>query len=160
MWPPGFAASGVGKPIIGTGIILAANAFFATYCDVGLSLGLQHLLINIGIRSVAIFFGLLVSVFIAKSRSVDELASERGSYLHAILDCGTRLTSLRSVHDLLCRAPESAVTQTNAGGGELLMLNEETRQLDCEASTAASESGQATESRRRKLCCVPMRIGS
>ncbi|MGC8863894.1 MAG: HD-GYP domain-containing protein, partial [Armatimonadota bacterium] len=60
---------------------------------------------------------------------------------HAILECGVRLTSLRSVHDLAAYVLHSAVTQTDAEGGELLLMNEETGELECEAFHAATSHG-------------------
>lgn len=98
----------------------------------------------VGLRTGVVFFGLLVSAYIAKSRSQDDLASERGAYLHAILNCGARLTSFRNVHELALYVLESAITETRASGGELLLVNDESRELECEAFYTAKGMSDVT----------------
>ena len=122
---------------------LAADAA-ATFLAFSGTPNMSHAFAAIGMRSGAILFGLLVSVYIAKSRSREDLASDRGSYLQAILDCGARLTSFRSVHELALYVLESAVNETATAGGELLMMNTETRELECEAFYNATGVGAAS----------------
>lgn len=139
----GFTCSDTRKlAIMGTGV-LAANAV-ATIIAVEPLVGLTSALTAVCIRSGAIIFGLLVSLYIAKSRSREDLASERGSYLQAILDCGARLTSFRNVHELALYVLESAVNETKTAGGELLLINNENSELECEAFyNAGTGAGQA-----------------
>ena len=89
-------------------------------------------------EAAIVLAGLLVAIYIAKSRSREELASDRGSYLQAILDCGARLTSFRGVHELALYVLESAVNETNTAGGELLLVNDESHGLECEAFYSAT----------------------
>jgi len=121
--------------------ILAAAAAATLYAANGSCQPIAAALPVIALRSGVIIFGFLVAVYIAKTRSQDELAEERGSYLHAILECGVRLTSLRSVHELAVYVLQSAVTQTDAEGGELLLTDDETGELECEAFHAAASHG-------------------
>jgi len=137
----GYASASIRRLLAGTTSILVANAGATLYADHSTGLSIAASLPTIALRSVVIVFGFLVAVYIAKSRSQDELASERGSYLHAILECGARLTSLRSVHELAVYVLQSAVTQADAGGGELLLMNEEAGELRCEAFHAATSHG-------------------
>ena len=118
-------------PIVGS-IVLLANAI-ASFISIDSSTSAKSVMTAIGTQSGILLFGTLVAAFISKTRSQDDLASERGSYLHAIMDCGAKLTRFRSVHDLALNVLESAVTQTNSGGGQLLLVNEETDALETEA---------------------------
>lgn len=123
-----------------TGGVLVANSV-ACYYELAANEQLGGLWTALGVRSLVVAFGFLVSTYIAKSRSQDDLAADRGSYLHAILDCGARLTSLRNIHDLALYALRSAVNETGGGGGELLLKNEDTQELECEAFHTASAVG-------------------
>jgi hypothetical protein len=123
-----------------SGIVLVANAAAAVISFAG-SETLLYVLTTIGIQSGMLIFGALVAAFISKTRSQDDLASERGSYLHAIMDCGAKLTRFRSVHDLALYVLESAITQTNAGGGQLLLVNDETDALETEAFFSPEKNG-------------------
>jgi len=116
---------------VATGAILAANAV-STLCTFDQSQDLGHILAVVGLRSGVIIIGLLVAAYVSHVRSQDELASERGSYLHAILNVGARLTSFRNVHELALYVLESAVTETDACGGQLLLVNDD-GELECEA---------------------------
>ncbi len=135
----GYVSSSLRALMLMTGVVLAANAGATA-----LALGLSGALPALGIRSGAIIFGSLVAAYIAKTRSENELAAERGSYLHAILECGVRLTSFRSVHELALYVLQSAVTETSAGGGELLLMNDDTQELECEAFCSHAGGGQST----------------
>lgn len=139
----GFTCSDLRRlAVAGAGVLAtdAAATFLAFYADASLSATLSA----VGVRSGIMIFGLLVSLYIAKSRSREELATERGSYLQAILDCGARLTSFRSVHELALYVLESAVNETGTAGGELLLVNDETNELECEAFyNAGPGAGQA-----------------
>jgi putative nucleotidyltransferase with HDIG domain len=137
----GYTNSSTRALLISTGAALTActGATLYAHSVTGALTGLAGAL---ALRSAAVILGFLVAAYIAKTRSEKELASERGSYLHAILDCGVRLTSLRSVHELSLYVLRSAVTETGAGGGELLLVNEETQELECEAFHSQSRSGQ------------------
>lgn len=128
----GYASASMRTLLAGTLGILAANAC-ATLCAMGASNSHPPILNELGLRSGVIVLGFLVSAYIAKSRSQDDLASERGSYLHAILNCGAQLTSFREVHDLALYVLSSSVTETNAAGGELMLMNDDTHELECEA---------------------------
>jgi hypothetical protein len=94
----GYTSIEIRSLVIAAGGILVANAL-ATYYAISPA-GIGPVLGAVGLRSGVIVFGALVSAYIAKSRSQDDLAADRGSYLHAILDCGVRLTSFRNVHEL------------------------------------------------------------
>ena len=137
----GYVNADLRKLTIITAIVLGANVV-STFFSLRQAGQASGLLAAIGIRSIVIIFGFFVSAYIAKSRSQDELAAERGSYLHAILECGVRLTSMRSVHELAVYVLQSAATEAAAGGGELLLLNDETQDLECEAYYAASLHSQ------------------
>jgi GAF domain-containing protein len=120
--------------------VLAANCV-ACYYELSVSGHLGEIWSILGMRSLLVVFGFLVSAYIAKSRSQDDLAADRGSYLHAILECGVRLTSLRSIHDLAMYVLKSAVNETGGGGGELLLMDEESNALQCEAFYTTSAPG-------------------
>lgn len=137
----GFTCSNVRKlALVGVGTLAADT--FASFVAMSTNPDAWHPLAVIGLRSAIIVFGTLVSIFIAKSQSREDLASDRGSYLQAILDCGARLTSFRNVHELALYVLESAVNETSTAGGELLLLNDETHELECEAFySAADRSG-------------------
>lgn len=128
----GYTSTKLQKLIAGGAMVLAANGV-ATFCafslegKVGTSAG------SIALRSGAVAFGLLVAAYISRTRTQDELVTERGAYLQAILNCGARLTSFRDVRDLALYALESAVSETGSSGGQLLLLDEETNELTCEA---------------------------
>lgn len=136
----GFASTNLRKVVVAGAGVITANAF-ATFIALG-SNSTSSVLTAVGVRSGVIILGLLVSAYIAKSRSQDELASERGSYLQAILNCGARLTSFRNVHELALYVLESAVTETKTCGGELLLVNDETHELECEAFYTLAGSSQ------------------
>ncbi|MEN6356692.1 MAG: HD domain-containing phosphohydrolase [Armatimonadota bacterium] len=135
----GYAGNRMRGLTLVTGGVMVANVI-GTFLAISGSDSMTSTLATIGMRSGVLVAGALVAAFIFKTRSQDDLASERGSYLHAIMDCGARLTSLRSVHDLALYVLESAVTETNAGGGELLLLNEESGHLETEAFYSPEKS--------------------
>ena len=139
----GFTSASLRKLVVVTATTIAAcaGATFYTFSSIG---GASGLLGAIGIRSIVLIFGALVSAYVAKSRSQDDLVSERGSHLHAILNCGARLTSFRSVHELVLYVLETVATETCASGAQLLLVNEESGDLRCEASQILT--GQAEES--------------
>ncbi|MCE5323580.1 HD domain-containing protein [bacterium] len=128
----GYASNRLDKLIFATGIVMAANVI-GTLFAINTAASMASILTTVAVRCGVLLIGALVAAFIFKTRSQDDLASERGSYLHAIMDCGARLTRFRSVNDLALYVLESAVTETDAGGGELLLLNEETGHLETEA---------------------------
>lgn len=138
-----YTTSDMPKLLSTTGILLVLNAGATFYSLHSLS-SIPQIMLQLGFRSSVIIFGFLISAYIAKFRSQDELAAERGSYLHAIMDCGARLTSFRNVHELSLYVLESAVTETGASGGELLMMNPDTQQLECEAFYSTSETSKET----------------
>lgn len=140
----GYASVDAKKLTAAAGGIIFACAL-ATFYSISNSSGFSEITGIIAFRSAILVFGWLVSIYIAKTRSQDDLASDRGSYLHAILNCGARLASFRSVHELALYVLESAVTQSKAAGGELLLLNEETNALECEAFYSANGSSQEGE---------------
>ena len=129
----GFVSADLRKLVIVTVGVLAANAGAGFYAQSQTG-NISHILSVLGIRSAVLVVGSLVSAYIAKTRSQDDLASERGSYLHAILDCGARLTSFRDVHELSLDVLRTLVTETGAGGAQLFLVNEESEELECEAS--------------------------
>lgn len=96
----------------------------------------------IALRSGAVALGLLLAVYISRIRTQDELVNERGAYLQAILNCGAKLTSFRDVRELAMYALESAVTETGSSGGQLLLLDEDSSELTCEAFYSASPPSQ------------------
>lgn len=128
----GYASGRVRNLLIAGAGILGANAL-ATFLALWPSDGLWETLTQTGVRSGLIMFGALVSVYIAKTRWWDDLASERGSYLHAIVNCGARLATFRGVPELAHYVLETAVDETSAGGGELLLVNNDSGELECEA---------------------------
>lgn len=137
----GYTNTDLRRLAVAGGGVIGANAAATVYA-VGSTGQTNGLWGTLAIRSAVLVFGLLVSAFIAKSRSQDDLASERGSYLHAILDCGAKLTSFRNVHELALYVLESAITQTKACGGELLLVNDESHELECEAFFTAGNAPQ------------------
>ena len=137
----GYACANLRSLLAGAGAILLANAaatFFAFH-TAGSAAGPGGL---IAIRSGIIVLGFLVAAYIAKSRSQDDLVAERGSYLHAILNCGARLTSFRDVHELALYILGAAVTETRASGGELMLVNDESHELECEAFYTVDSPGR------------------
>lgn len=113
--------------------VLSANALATLYAASVNDLPLTQVVYVLSIRSVGIIMGALVAAYVAKVRSQDELVSERGCYLQAILDCGTKLTRFRDVRELAVYVLQSAVTQSGAQGGELLLINDETNEMEREA---------------------------
>ena len=139
----GFTCNNLRKLAMAGAGVLGADAV-ATFLAFEPLTGAVAALATVGMRSGVVVFGFLVSLYIAKSRSREDLASERGSYLQAILDCGARLTSLRSVHELALYVLESAVNETGTAGGELLLVNDENHSIECEAFyNAGAGTGQA-----------------
>lgn len=132
----GYASGRTSGLMLVTGGTLVANAIGTLYASSSNVSGFATL----GMRSGVLILGALVALFISKTRSQDDLASERGSYLHAILTCGAHLTSFRSVHELTLYVLEAAINETNAGGGELLLMNDESGQLETEAFYAPESS--------------------
>jgi putative nucleotidyltransferase with HDIG domain len=139
----GFVSPNIRSLAAATVAVLGAN-LVACYYELAVTSRLGELWNTVGVRSAVVAFGFLVSAYIAKSRSQDDLAADRGSYLHAILDCGARLTSLRSIHELALYVLKSAVNETGGGGGELLLMNEDTHELECEAFHATSGPGASS----------------
>jgi len=137
----GYISTKLQKLLVGGGMILVANGA-ATFCAFSLAGEARAAVGPIALRSCAVALGFLVAVYIARTRTQDELVSERGAYLQAILNCGARLTSFRDVRELALYALESAVTETGSSGGQLLLLNEETSDLTCEAFYSASSPSQ------------------
>lgn len=137
----GYISTKLQKLLVGGGMILVANGA-ATFCAFSLAGEARSAVGPIALRSCAVALGFLVAVYIARTRTQDELVSERGAYLQAILNCGARLTSFRDVRELALYALESAVTETGSSGGQLLLLNEETSDLTCEAFYSASSPSQ------------------
>ncbi|MHB9036213.1 MAG: GAF domain-containing protein, partial [Armatimonadota bacterium] len=138
----GYASGRASGLALVTAGMLVANAAGTFYAMSG-SDAMASTIATVGMRSGVLVFGALVAVFISKTRSQDDLASERGSYLHAIMTCGARLTSFRSVHELALYVLESAITETSAGGGELLLVNDDSGQLETEAFYAPESNGSA-----------------
>ncbi len=131
------------KLLIAGAMMLVANgaaAFVAFSIDGAASASAGQ----IALSSAAVAAGLLVAVYISRIRTQDELVTERGAYLQAILNCGARLTSFRDVRELAMYALESAVTETNSSGGQLLLLDEDTNQLTCEAFYSAASPTENT----------------
>jgi HD-GYP domain-containing protein (c-di-GMP phosphodiesterase class II) len=135
----GYAGNRMRGLALVTGAVMAANAI-GTFMATSHAQNQVSILTTVSVHSAVLVMGALVAAFIFKTRSQDDLASERGSYLHAIMDCGARLTRFRSVHELALYVLESAVTETNAGGGELLLRNEETGHLETEAFYSPEKS--------------------
>lgn len=141
-----YTVSNLRKLTVATMIVLIANAA-ATHFVFDKTGNISNVANIISIRSGIIVFGFLISVYTAKSSSQDDLASERGSYLHAILDCGARLTSYRNVHELSRYMLDMVVTETKAVGGQLLLVNDETHELEFEASyeTTSESDDQSSD---------------
>jgi len=138
----GYTSIKLQKLLVGGALMLVANGV-ATFCAFSLAGKAFDAGGTIALRSVAVALGFLVSVYISRTRTQDELVSERGAYLQAILNCGARLTSFRDVRELALYALESAVTETGSSGGQLLLLDEETSELTCEAFYTAAGPSQA-----------------
>ena len=128
----GFVSANLAELAVVTICVLVANAG-ATMYSLCASGNPGALAAAVGVRSAALVAGALIAVYIAKSRTHDELAAERGSYLHAILSCGSKLTSVRNVQELAHHVLETAVEETGADGGQLLLVSIETQELECEA---------------------------
>lgn len=133
----GYSSASLRRLLYDSSIVFTANTFATFYAGNVFGWPVGAVGYALAIRSAGIVLGALVALYVAKIRSQEELASERRSYLQAILDCGTRLTSFRSVHDLAAHVLQSAVTHTGATGGELLLVDEESGKLECEAFYAA-----------------------
>jgi putative nucleotidyltransferase with HDIG domain len=95
-------------------------------------------------RSAVVFCGALVAAFIRTSRKHDEMASERFSYLHAIHNCGAKLTTFRSVHEMVLHVLEVTITKTHTAGAQLLLVDEESHELVCEGAFAPVSDTQAS----------------
>jgi len=126
-----------------TGAALAANALATAYALRGLP-SLSLFSESVGIRSAVIAFAFPIAVYISRTRSREQLVAERGSYLNAILKCGTQLTSSGSVRELGVDMLKTLVTEIGARGAQLLLLNEETGDLECEAACGC-ETGAELE---------------
>ncbi len=139
----GFTSSDARKlGFVGAGVICANVA--ATIPSFAHMPGGASLAAVLVLRSGVILSGFFVALYVANVKSREELAHDRGSYLQAILDCGAKLTSFKSAHELALYVLGSAVKETGTAGGELLMLNDN-RELECEAFFAAPDSGVAGE---------------
>ncbi|MFQ3549887.1 MAG: HD domain-containing phosphohydrolase [Armatimonadota bacterium] len=128
----GFTITNTQRMYVGCGVV-AFSALFVSILSLSNNAFTPDGLKIISLRIAALAFGFAVTLFISKTRSQDELASERGSYINAILNCGAKLTSFRDVHELSMFVLESAIKETNAAGGQLLLYNEEKNNLECEA---------------------------
>jgi len=100
-----------------------------------------EILTTILLRSAIITCGALVAAFISTTRKNDDVASERYSYLHAIRSCGAKLTTFRSVHEMVLHVLEVVVTKTRTAGAQLLLLDEESLQLQCEGAFVPENDG-------------------
>jgi putative nucleotidyltransferase with HDIG domain len=145
----GFANTSLTKLAVVTAWAVIANAA-ATACFAASMGNWTVLAMTIGVRTTFLIAGSLVSVYVAKTRSQDELAVGRGSYLRAILDCGTKLTSVRNVQELASQVLSSAVEETGATEGQILLVNTETQELECEAVYV--RSGVKTADDHREAC--------
>ncbi len=137
----GYSCTKINVLALATGATLISNAtatFYAAH-----SAGVEVPIDQIGIRSVIISFGFLVSVYVAKSRSLDDQAVERGSHLQAILGCDGRLANFNNIHEMALYVLELTVRETGASGGEVLLVNDETHKLDREAFYTVESSGHA-----------------
>lgn len=143
----GFVNTGLPKLAMITVWTIVANAGAAIYIASSTD-DWTSLPSAVGVRTLFLIAGSLVSAYIAKTRCQDELAAERGSYLRAILDCGTKLTSIRNVQELASEVLRSAVDETEASGGQILLVNTENHELDCEA--VYSVLGAQTEGAARQ----------
>lgn len=145
----GYTSVKLQKLLTGGAMMLVANGA-ATFCAFSFEGKSAMAAGPMVLRSGAVALGLLVAVYISRIRTQDELVSERGAYLQAILNCGARLTSFRDVRELALYALESAVTETGSSGGQLLLIDEETNNLACEAFYSAAppsqENGVPTDS--------------
>ncbi len=128
----GYTCANLRSLLVGAVAILLVNAG-ATFLALDTSVADPAVAGLVAIRTGIIVFGFFIAAYIAGTRSQDDLASERGSYLHAILDCGARLTSFRNVHELALYILGAAVTQTRASGGELMLVDDESHELECES---------------------------
>lgn len=131
----GFASADLRKLGAFSAAAIGANAV-SSYCSLARSATLSDISRELLLRSTAIVFGTLVSLYVAKSRSQDDLASERGSYLTAIQKCGAKLTSFKSVHEVSRYVLSTVVVEVGASGGQLLLANEDSSEFECEASYA------------------------
>lgn len=125
------------KLVVAGAMMLVANGV-ATFVSFSLDTTGGTSTGSIALRSGAVALGLLVAMYVSRIRTQDELVNERGAYLQAILNCGARLTSFRDVRELALYALESAVTETGSSGGQLLLQDEDTAELTCEAFYTAS----------------------
>ncbi len=139
----GFTSSDARRlSLVGAGVMCANVA--ATIPSFAHIPGGSSLASVLAVRSGVILSGFFVALYVANVKSREELAHDRGSYLQAILDCGAKLTSFKSAHELALYVLGSAVNETGTAGGELLMLNDG-HELECEAFFAAPDSGIAGE---------------
>ncbi len=138
----GLTASTLKKVFIASAGIIVANSIASVYSVMSMASD-EKLVSVLVLRNAILVFGAFVAAFIAKTRTQEELSVERGSYIHGILKCGAQLTSMRNVHELATFLVESAVTHTNAGGGQIL-LKDEAGELETEAFYANSRASEET----------------
>ena len=133
----GYSSTKNRRLLVAGGMLLIANAV-ATFVSFSFDGKGASAAGPIALRSGAVALGLLIALYVSRVRTQDELVNERGAYLQAILNCGARLTSFRDVRELALYALESAVTETGSSGGQLLLQDEDTSELTCEAFYSAS----------------------
>ncbi len=137
----GFATADLRRLAANSLVVIAAN-IVSSYYSLARSTDPVDMGKELVLRTGAVVFGALVSAYIAKSRSQDDLASERGSYLTAIQKCGAKLTSFKSVHEVARYVLSTVVVEVGASGGQLLLVNEDTKEFECEASYAVDLPSQ------------------
>lgn len=112
--------------------VLAANAA-ASYYAAATASNIAHLSSHLTTQTLALLAGSLAAVYLAKGRSHDEHAAHQGFRLRALFDCAGRLTETRDVNAMAQHVLESAVQQTGAQGGQLLLVAAKGEDLQSEA---------------------------
>lgn len=136
----GYAGIQTRRIVQATAAVLLANAG-ATAFALMHAPGSRSITDIIVMRSAAILLGCLIAVYVEKAQSREDQAHDRGTHLQAILHCGSKLASFGSVHELAYSVLESTVTESRGAGGELLLVNEESGELECEAFYSADGPG-------------------
>lgn len=115
------------------GAVLSGN-FVAGYIAYGPAVFSGEHLRHLTVTSLVLAAGVLGALWLARSRNRSESTVHQSNRLKALFECSGHLTDTRDVHEMAMRALKAAVSQTGAGGGEILLRDSETRELRSEAA--------------------------
>ncbi len=127
----GYSSTNLRTLLLTTLLVLTANVA-ALYHSAGMSWN-STMGSEVSIQSAILILGALAATYLAKGRTHDEITTGQGQRLKGIFECAARLTDTRDVHDMAQRVLRTAVAQTGAAGGELLLIDEQKSELVMEA---------------------------